>query len=76
VLINSHIGRLVLSSLCVGVLLRLVFGGVRFAGFSTISVRSIFRPSHTISFTIHTVSVRWKLHIGKLVYDPVHTSHN
>jgi hypothetical protein len=31
---NYHIGRLVLSSLCVGDLMRLVFGGVRFAGFS------------------------------------------
>jgi H+/gluconate symporter-like permease len=29
-----HIGRLVLSSLCVGVLVWLVFGGFRFAGFS------------------------------------------
>ena len=34
VLMNYHIGRLVLSSLCVGALVRLVFGGVRFAGFS------------------------------------------
>ena len=33
-LLNYHIGRLVLSSLCVGILLRLVFGGVRFAGFN------------------------------------------
>ena len=31
-LMNYHIGRLVLSSLCVGVLLRLVFGGVRVPG--------------------------------------------
>ena len=31
---NYHIGRLVLSSLCVGALVRLVLGGVRFAGFS------------------------------------------
>jgi hypothetical protein len=29
---NYHIGRLVLSSLCVGDLVRLVLGGVRFAG--------------------------------------------
>jgi hypothetical protein len=34
VLLNYHIGRLVLSSLCVGDLVRLVSGGVRFAGFS------------------------------------------
>ena len=32
VLLNYHIGRLVLSSLCVGDLVRLVLGGVRFAG--------------------------------------------
>ena len=32
VLLNYHIGRLVLSSLCVGDLVWLVFGGVRFAG--------------------------------------------
>ena len=31
---NYHIGRLVLSSLCVGDLARQVLGGVRFAGFS------------------------------------------
>jgi len=31
---NYHIGRLVLSSLCVGALVWLVLGGVRFAGFS------------------------------------------
>ena len=30
--LNYHIGRLVLSSLCVGDLVRLVLGGVRFAG--------------------------------------------
>jgi hypothetical protein len=32
VLLNYHIGRLVLSLLCVGALVRLVLGGVRFAG--------------------------------------------
>jgi hypothetical protein len=31
---NYHIGRLVLSSLCGGDLVRLVLGGVRVAGFS------------------------------------------
>ena len=31
VLLNYHIGRLVLGSLCVGDLVRLVLGGVRFA---------------------------------------------
>jgi hypothetical protein len=34
VLLNYHIGRLVLSPLCVGDLVRLVLGGVRFAVFS------------------------------------------
>ena len=34
-LMNYHIGRLVLSSLCVESLVRLVLGGVRFAGCST-----------------------------------------
>jgi len=33
-LLNYHIGRLVLSSLCVGALVRLVLGGARFAGWS------------------------------------------
>ena len=32
VLLNYHIGRLVLSSLCVGDLVRLVLRGIRFAG--------------------------------------------
>ena len=31
-LMNYHIGSFFLSSLCVGALVRLVFGGVRFAG--------------------------------------------
>ena len=34
-LLNYHIGRLVLSSLCVGDLVRLVLNGARFAGRST-----------------------------------------
>ena len=33
---NYHIGRLVLSSLCVGDLVRLVLCGARFAGFSLV----------------------------------------
>ena len=33
-LLNYHIGRLALSSLCVGDLVRLVLSGVRFAGFN------------------------------------------
>ena len=31
-LMDCHIGRLVLFSLCVGGLLRMMFGGVRYAG--------------------------------------------
>jgi len=37
VLLNYHISRLVLSSLCVGDLVRLVLSGVRFAGVSLVS---------------------------------------
>jgi hypothetical protein len=33
-LMNYNIGHLVFSSLCVGALVRLILGGVRFAGFS------------------------------------------
>ena len=33
-LMNYHIDRIVLSSLCVGALVWLLSGGVRFAGFS------------------------------------------
>ena len=36
-LLNYHIGRVVLSSLCAGNLVRLVLGCVRFAGWSTAS---------------------------------------
>ena len=35
-LLNYHIGRLVLSSLCVGDLVRLVLSGALFAGFSNL----------------------------------------
>ena len=34
-LMSYHIGRLVLSSLCVGALVRLVLGGVRFGNATT-----------------------------------------
>ena len=37
-LMNYHIGRLVLSSMCVGALVWLVLGGVRFAGFHSSAV--------------------------------------
>jgi hypothetical protein len=36
VLLNYHIGRLVLSSLCVGDLVRLILSGALFAGFSNL----------------------------------------
>ena len=35
-LLNYHIGRLVLSSLCVGDLVRLILSGALFAGFSNL----------------------------------------
>ena len=38
-LLNYHIGRLVLISLCGGDLVRLVLSGARFAGFSSIIVK-------------------------------------
>ena len=43
-LLNYHIGRLVLSSLCVGDLVRLVLGGVRFAGFSLQNENHQYQP--------------------------------
>ena len=52
--LNYHIGRLVLSSLCVGDLVRLVLSGVRFAGGSTIllyspfSLQVILRQVHSL----------------------------
>ena len=44
-LMNYHIGRLVLSSLCAGALVRLVLGGVRFAGL----IRSLEPTVYTCS---------------------------
>jgi hypothetical protein len=43
VLLNYHVGRLFLSLLCVGDFVRLVLGGVRFAGFSLGQVRLLTR---------------------------------
>ena len=34
ILLNYHIGRIVLGSMCVGVLVRLGWSGIRVAGFS------------------------------------------
>ena len=34
ILLNYHIGRIVLGSMCVGVSVWLVWSGIRFAGFS------------------------------------------
>ena len=52
-LLNYHIGCLVLSSLCVGDLVRLVLGGVRFAGFSLQNEHHQNQP-HQISNTQRT----------------------
>ena len=43
---NYHIGRLVLSSLCVGDLVRLVLGGARVAGWSTTLCFSLQNEHH------------------------------
>ena len=47
-LLNYHIGRFVLSSLCVGGLVWLVLDGVRFAGFSLGCCEHGNEPSHSI----------------------------
>jgi len=44
VLLNYHIGRLVLVSLCVGDLVWLVLGGVRYAGFSLLLMMGAVTP--------------------------------
>ena len=46
---NYHVGLLVLNSLCVGAFLRLVFGGVRFAGWGTTLPEPAKRPPPNIS---------------------------
>ena len=46
-LLNYHIGCLVLSSLCIGALVRLVLGGVRFVGFSLVLI------SVRLAWTVH-----------------------
>ena len=58
-LLNYYIGRLVLSSLCVGDLVRLVLGGVRFAGFrhnsaSACKTNTTQNQPHQISNTQRT----------------------
>jgi len=52
-LMNYHIGRLVLSSLCVGALVWLVLGGVRFAGFS------LQNEHHTLQNDTDSYCVNW-----------------
>ena len=52
-LFNYHIGRLVLSSLCVGDLVRLVLGGVRFADSHIIVAR--WRKYFSQLFNVHGV---------------------
>jgi hypothetical protein len=53
VLLNYHIGRFVLSSLCVGALVRLIFGGVRFAAYKTNTTQN---QPHQISNTQRTAN--------------------
>ena len=52
-LTNYHIGRLVLSSLCVGALVWLVLGGVHFVGCSLQNEHHL-KPAHQISNTQRT----------------------
>ena len=51
-LIYYHIGRLVLSALCVGDLVRLVLGGIRFAGFR---VRFHFRKNPSVVSVLNQI---------------------
>ena len=58
-LLNYHIGRLVLSSLCVGDLVRLVLSGARFTGFSLQHEHQISNTQRTENKTtdvVHTHS--------------------
>ena len=54
-LLNYHIRRLVLSLLCVGALVRLVLGGVRFAGWSTTSPHQSSNTQRTENKTTDVV---------------------
>jgi hypothetical protein len=54
VLLNYHIGRLVLSSLCVGNFVRLGLSGVRFACASACKTNTTQNQSHQISNTQRT----------------------
>ena len=45
-LLNYHIGRIVLGSMCVGVSMWLGWGGIRVAGFSTSASACIRIPHH------------------------------
>ena len=64
-LMNYQIGRLVLSSLCVGSLVQLVLGGVRFASCCQFVVCWIFGAagfrwcSFCILFSVHCVLDLW-----------------
>ena len=53
---NYHIGRLVLSSLCAGDLVRLVLSGVRFAGWSTTSASASACQTNTTQNQPHQIS--------------------
>ena len=63
-LLNYHISRLVLSSLCVGDLVRLVLGGVRFAGRNivhcTLCIRQILENKWEYSEAVHQLFIDFK----------------
>ena len=58
-LLNYHICCLILSLLCVGDLVRLVLGGVRFAGFSRIAsdIKLVFHSS-TVTMMHGPINIR------------------
>ena len=59
VLLNYHIRRVVLGSMCVGDLVRLSLSGVRVAGFSlcVCAVRCVECDPHSAHLTAHTLYV-------------------
>ena len=63
-LLNYHIGRLVLSSLCVGDLVRLVLGGVRFAGWS---LQNEHHPKPIIAMMHGPINIRFWYCVVSLV---------
>jgi len=67
VLLNYHNGRLVLSSLCVGDLVRLVLGGVRFAGWS---LQNEHHPEPTITMMHGPINIRYTYRLHPRQYTP------